>query len=240
MASAARLHRLARGSSRRSRSSHPRGLQHPRRQGLSRRAHPGRAVVLLEDRRAGTKPTAISSRPRRWRNCSAASASARSRPSCSTAIPCNSAATPSGPSPWPDTPSSSCSTAAGANGSWRSGRCRATCRISRRRLSAAGGHSRRCASAATMCASICVSRGGCCIDLRSPEEYSGERVSDYSFAVDHGAERTGRIPGAVHLYFKDLLNDGRFVQIARRASRRARRTPASRRKNSTTSSAIAG
>jgi thiosulfate/3-mercaptopyruvate sulfurtransferase len=44
------------------------------------------------------------------------------------------------------------------------------------------------------------------IDLRSPEEYSGERVSDYSFAVDHGAERTGRIPGAVHLYFKDLLN----------------------------------
>jgi len=44
------------------------------------------------------------------------------------------------------------------------------------------------------------------IDLRSSEEYSGERVSDYSFAVDHGAERTGRIPGAVHLYFKDLLN----------------------------------
>jgi len=44
------------------------------------------------------------------------------------------------------------------------------------------------------------------IDLRSPEEYSAERVSDYSFAVDHGAERTGRIPGAVHLYFKDLLN----------------------------------
>ncbi len=44
------------------------------------------------------------------------------------------------------------------------------------------------------------------IDLRSPEEYSGERVSDYSFAVDHGAERTGRIPGATHLYFKDLLN----------------------------------
>ncbi len=45
------------------------------------------------------------------------------------------------------------------------------------------------------------------IDLRSPEEYSGERVSDYSFKVDHGAERTGRIPGAVHLYFRDLLNE---------------------------------
>jgi thiosulfate/3-mercaptopyruvate sulfurtransferase len=45
------------------------------------------------------------------------------------------------------------------------------------------------------------------IDLRSPEEYSGERVSDYSFAVDHGAERTGRIPGAKHIYFRELLND---------------------------------
>ena len=45
------------------------------------------------------------------------------------------------------------------------------------------------------------------LDLRSPEEYSGERVSDYSFKIDHGAERTGRIPGAVHLYFKELLNE---------------------------------
>jgi len=45
------------------------------------------------------------------------------------------------------------------------------------------------------------------LDFRSPEEYSGERVSDYSFQVDHGAERTGRIPGAVHLYFKELLNE---------------------------------
>jgi thiosulfate/3-mercaptopyruvate sulfurtransferase len=45
------------------------------------------------------------------------------------------------------------------------------------------------------------------LDFRSPEEYSGERVSEYSFKVDHGAERTGRIPGAVHLYFKELLNE---------------------------------
>jgi thiosulfate/3-mercaptopyruvate sulfurtransferase len=45
------------------------------------------------------------------------------------------------------------------------------------------------------------------IDLRSPEEYTGKRVSEYSFAVDHGAERTGRIPGAVHLFFKELLNE---------------------------------
>ena len=45
------------------------------------------------------------------------------------------------------------------------------------------------------------------LDVRSPEEYSGKRVSEYSFPVDHGAERTGRIPGAVHLYFKELLNE---------------------------------
>ena len=45
------------------------------------------------------------------------------------------------------------------------------------------------------------------LDVRSPEEYTGKRVSEYSFVVDHGAERTGRIPGAVHLYFKELLNE---------------------------------
>jgi thiosulfate/3-mercaptopyruvate sulfurtransferase len=45
------------------------------------------------------------------------------------------------------------------------------------------------------------------IDFRSPEEYTGKRVMDYTAAVDHGAERFGRIPGAVHLYFKQLLNE---------------------------------
>jgi len=45
------------------------------------------------------------------------------------------------------------------------------------------------------------------LDVRSPEEYSRERVSDYSFPVDHGAERAGRIPGARHLYFRELLNE---------------------------------
>ncbi|HSM39488.1 MAG TPA: sulfurtransferase [Afifellaceae bacterium] len=44
------------------------------------------------------------------------------------------------------------------------------------------------------------------LDVRSPEEYSGKRVSEYTFPVDHGAERKGRIPGAVHLYFKEMLN----------------------------------
>jgi len=45
------------------------------------------------------------------------------------------------------------------------------------------------------------------LDVRSPEEYTGKRVSEYTFPVDHGAERTGRIPGAVHLYFKEFLNE---------------------------------
>ncbi|MDH3712952.1 MAG: sulfurtransferase [Gammaproteobacteria bacterium] len=43
------------------------------------------------------------------------------------------------------------------------------------------------------------------LDVRSPEEYSGERVMEYG-TFDHGAERGGRIPGAVHLYFRELLN----------------------------------
>ncbi len=45
------------------------------------------------------------------------------------------------------------------------------------------------------------------LDVRAPEEYDGKRVIDYSFAFDHGAERTGRIPGAVHLYFRRFLNE---------------------------------
>jgi thiosulfate/3-mercaptopyruvate sulfurtransferase len=44
------------------------------------------------------------------------------------------------------------------------------------------------------------------LDARSPEEYRGERVMPPPF-FDHGAERTGRIPGAVPLYFRELLND---------------------------------
>ncbi len=44
------------------------------------------------------------------------------------------------------------------------------------------------------------------IDVRSPEEYTGKRVIEYSAAFDHGAERTGRIPGAKHLYYKDVIN----------------------------------
>jgi len=49
------------------------------------------------------------------------------------------------------------------------------------------------------------------LDLRSDEEYAGLRVSPASMAIDHGAERKGRIPGATHLDFERLLApDGTF------------------------------
>jgi len=50
------------------------------------------------------------------------------------------------------------------------------------------------------------------LDVRSIEEYNGERVSPSWFEFDHGAERPGRIPGARHLHFRDLLDDdGSFL-----------------------------
>ncbi len=49
------------------------------------------------------------------------------------------------------------------------------------------------------------------VDMRSDEEYSGERVSPVTMEFDYGAERKGRIPGAVHLYYERLLApDGTF------------------------------
>ncbi|MAQ55772.1 MAG: sulfurtransferase [Rhodospirillales bacterium] len=48
------------------------------------------------------------------------------------------------------------------------------------------------------------------LDHRSPEEYKGERVNMLG-VPDVGAERAGRIPGAKHLYYADLLtNDTSF------------------------------
>jgi thiosulfate/3-mercaptopyruvate sulfurtransferase len=50
------------------------------------------------------------------------------------------------------------------------------------------------------------------IDMRSTEEYTGQRVSPTSSPFDHGAERMGRIPGSRHLYYEDLLDEtGRFL-----------------------------
>lgn len=45
------------------------------------------------------------------------------------------------------------------------------------------------------------------LDMRSIEEYRGERVSPPWFEVDHGATVKGHIPGARHLYYNDLLEE---------------------------------
>ena len=49
------------------------------------------------------------------------------------------------------------------------------------------------------------------LDVRSAEEYRGERVSppsgEVQFDLDHGAERTGRVPGAVHPFFRELVHE---------------------------------
>lgn len=58
------------------------------------------------------------------------------------------------------------------------------------------------------------------IDMRSPEEYRGERVAPPTAPIDHGAERKGRIPGARHLYYERLLaEDGTFLPPADLADR---------------------
>ena len=45
------------------------------------------------------------------------------------------------------------------------------------------------------------------IDMRSPEEYRGERVSPPWLDFDHGAERAGHIPGARNLFVDNVLTD---------------------------------
>ena len=45
------------------------------------------------------------------------------------------------------------------------------------------------------------------IDMRSPEEYRGERVSPPWLAFDHGAERGGHIPGARNLFVDHVLTE---------------------------------
>ncbi|NKB54639.1 MAG: sulfurtransferase [Rhizobiaceae bacterium] len=44
------------------------------------------------------------------------------------------------------------------------------------------------------------------LDVRSAEEFNGERVMPPP-DFDHGAERAGRIPGALHLHFQEILNE---------------------------------
>jgi thiosulfate/3-mercaptopyruvate sulfurtransferase len=51
------------------------------------------------------------------------------------------------------------------------------------------------------------------LDVRSDEEYRGERVSPLAAVIDNGAQAWGRIPGAKHLAFTSLLGkDGRFLE----------------------------
>ena len=45
------------------------------------------------------------------------------------------------------------------------------------------------------------------LDLRTPEEFLGERVSPVWFEFDYGAVRKGRIPGARHLFYMELLKE---------------------------------
>lgn len=50
------------------------------------------------------------------------------------------------------------------------------------------------------------------VDLRTDEEYNGERVSPRKQPIDHGAERKGRIPGARHVFYQRLLNDDQTLR----------------------------
>jgi thiosulfate/3-mercaptopyruvate sulfurtransferase len=53
------------------------------------------------------------------------------------------------------------------------------------------------------------------VDLRSVEEFEGERVAPLTAPFDHGAERKGHIPGARHLPHDRLLAaDGMFLDEA--------------------------
>jgi thiosulfate/3-mercaptopyruvate sulfurtransferase len=54
---------------------------------------------------------------------------------------------------------------------------------------------------------------GVLLDHRTIEEYRGERVNMIG-NPDVGAERAGRIPGAQHLYFEELLNPDRTYRSA--------------------------
>lgn len=68
------------------------------------------------------------------------------------------------------------------------------------------------------------------LDYRTAEEYSGARVSGPNAPIDHGAERHGRIPGAKHLFFRELLDEhGRLrerAELQRLIDEKIGKTPA--------------
>jgi thiosulfate/3-mercaptopyruvate sulfurtransferase len=53
--------------------------------------------------------------------------------------------------------------------------------------------------------------GTAILDARSPEEYRGERVGGPG-GPDVGAMRAGRIPGARHLFYMDLLDANKALK----------------------------
>ena len=57
------------------------------------------------------------------------------------------------------------------------------------------------------------SKAALLLDGRSPEEYRGERVGGPE-GLDVGALRYGRIPGAKHLYFEELLDGNKAFKPA--------------------------
>lgn len=64
------------------------------------------------------------------------------------------------------------------------------------------------------------------LDLRSREEYVGERVSPITAPFDHGAERAGHIPGAVHLPYDRLLTESSAFRPATELKEEFRRVGA--------------
>ncbi len=56
-------------------------------------------------------------------------------------------------------------------------------------------------------------KGRVLLDARTPEEYNGTRVMPEP-NFDHGAERYGRIPGAAHFYYQDLLTEDNSFKSA--------------------------
>ncbi|WP_055477069.1 sulfurtransferase [Gordonia sp. HS-NH1] len=58
------------------------------------------------------------------------------------------------------------------------------------------------------------------VDLRTPEEYAGERVAPDTEPIDHGAQRHGHIPGARPLHVNELLDDAGRVLPADALRRR--------------------
>jgi thiosulfate/3-mercaptopyruvate sulfurtransferase len=72
--------------------------------------------------------------------------------------------------------------------------------------------------------------GPAILDGRSPEEYRGERVGGPG-GPDVGAVRYGRIPGAKHLYFEELLDANKAFRPGGELEQRVAATGASRERD---------